>query len=924
MAQRTSREDPPRPGQATNTTVAAVSTPLCLARPMSTFFARQQQVAALDPRIGGLLASAGLYNLKALIKAIRACKTLADERSLIQKESAAIRAAFRDEDSWARHNNIAKLLYIYMLGYPAHFGQIECLKLVASPRFTDKRLGYLGIMLLLDENTEVLTLLTNGLKNDLNHSNMYIVGLALCTFGDIASEEMSRDLSHEIEKLMGSSNAYLRRKAALCALRVVRKVPDLLDHFVTRTRTLLGDKNHGALLCAVTLALELVAADETGECLATFRASVPQLVRTLKNLVTTGYSPEHDVNGITDPFLQVQILRLLRVLGQGDATTSERINDILAQVATNTEASKNVGNAILYETVRTVLDIEAENGLRVMAINILGKFLSNRDNNIRYVALNTLNKVVSIDTNAVQRHRSTVLDCLRDGDISIRRRALELTYALITASNVRVLARELLSFLEVADNEFKTTLTLQVWIAGVRFAPSARWHLDTALRMLVLAGAYVREDVLSGMLRLIAEHTELQSYAVKKLFAALYRDFSQDALTVAAVWAVGEYGDLLLVPLTGGEPQDRDDPDLTRQVTGTMAVDLLATLLGSSYANEKVRQFALVALAKLSVRLPEGSSTEAERIEALLAQYRATVELDVQQRAVELNALLHLPQHDVTTAVLESMPLPEPRRDPLTDLAPAPAAASAPRTMAKESNLLDLLGGDSAPTTSAAAPTAETQSTQDLLLDIFGSGPAAPPAPAATPAAQSNTKDDLLSLFGPGPAAPATAPIPAAPPAAPTGGDALDLLGLGGAMSSPPPSAAPAATPKPAPTPAALPSASEAIDYTAFDADGLGITLTPRVDAGKKAVVIAARFTNTGGELEGLAFQAAVPRSQKLQMQPLSSTALVPGGEATQLMRVLTPGGGSIKLRLRISFIRFGEQKQHQVDFAGFPADLLA
>lgn len=51
-----------------------------------------------------------------------------------------------------------------------------------------QRIGYLGLMILLDERQEVLMLVTNSLKMDLNnHRNQYIVGLALAALGNICS-----------------------------------------------------------------------------------------------------------------------------------------------------------------------------------------------------------------------------------------------------------------------------------------------------------------------------------------------------------------------------------------------------------------------------------------------------------------------------------------------------------------------------------------------------------------------------------------------------------------------------------------------------------------------------------------------------------------------------------------------------------------
>jgi hypothetical protein len=87
----------------------------------------------------GVSVGPGSVRLRDLIRSVRQAKTAAEERAAIAKESAALRDAFRHPLAHLyRHRNVAKLMYIHMLGYPTHFGQMETLKLIAANGFPEK------------------------------------------------------------------------------------------------------------------------------------------------------------------------------------------------------------------------------------------------------------------------------------------------------------------------------------------------------------------------------------------------------------------------------------------------------------------------------------------------------------------------------------------------------------------------------------------------------------------------------------------------------------------------------------------------------------------------------------------------------------------------------------------------------------------
>lgn len=556
------------------------------------------------------------------------------------------------------------------------------MKLIASPHFPEKRIGYLGMMLLLTEDSDVLMLATNALKNDLNHENKLVVGLALCAIGNLATADMSRDLIPEVDKQLKSSQPYLRKKACLAMARCLSKCPDLVEDFVERIISLLKDRSYGVLFTAVQLMIEVLVADQRNRekegildgdssIKISFLRAVPTIVKLLRNVLGGGYSNENDLAGSSDPFLQVQILNLLRLLGTGNAKASEEMNDVLAQVASTSESANNAGNAVLYECVQTILAIDSEPSLRVMAVNVLGRFLLNKDNNIRYVALNTLSrsfveqhesgkfledfdKGSNTVSAALLRHRAVILDCLKDADITIRQRALELIYYLVNNDNAKDMTAELLNYLVLCPREHKADICTRILRVVEKFSPDDRWRVDTLITMLTIAGRECSRNVCNSIVVFITRSSEdIHAYAVHRLLNAIRDDDgSQKGLLLVGVWCIGEYGDLLLLPYTYSAEVMGIDFSATKEsaksdvsfsaLDPTAVVNTVEAVILRPSCTEEVKQRALTCFTKLWHRFSSLGHTEVlPKLQRLSNLYDASSSLELQLRSCEYNSLIN-------------------------------------------------------------------------------------------------------------------------------------------------------------------------------------------------------------------------------------------------------------------------------------------
>lgn len=168
---------------------------------------------------------------------------------LIEYEISSLKAALEKSNDNSKKNRqftlkdkekiIWRLVYISLMGYDIDFGWFEILELVSSDIFEYKQCGYVAASTIYKENLELLRLLINTIKNDLNN----------CFEALMSNEQVSdklgnfRPFSVEIIKSYSGKNFNIRKqkiKNCLLALNFIGNTPtlDFADNLFTDLKKL--------------------------------------------------------------------------------------------------------------------------------------------------------------------------------------------------------------------------------------------------------------------------------------------------------------------------------------------------------------------------------------------------------------------------------------------------------------------------------------------------------------------------------------------------------------------------------------------------------------------------------------------------------------------------------------------------------------
>ncbi|XP_044014482.1 AP-3 complex subunit delta-1 isoform X2 [Aphidius gifuensis] len=475
-------------------------------------------------------------NLTDLVRGIRNNKN--NEAKYIAQCIEEIKQELRQDNVAVKSNAVAKLTYLQMLGYDISWAGFNIIEVMSSGKFTYKRIGYLSASQSFHMDTELLMLTTNMIRKDLNSQNQYDAGLALSGLSCFISPDLAKDLVNDIMTLLTSTKPYLRKKAVLMMYKVFLRFPEALRPAFPRLKEKLEDPDSGVQSAAVNVVCELARKNPKN-----YLSLAPIFFK----LMTTS----------TNNWMLIKIIKLFGALTPLEPRLGKKLIEPLTNLIHSTSAM-----SLLYECINTVIAvlISISSGMPnhsdsiQLCVQKLRILIEDTDQNLKYLGLLAMSKILKTHPKSVQAHKDLIMQCLDDKDESIRLRALDLLYGMVSKKNLIEIVRKLMIHMDKAEGTTYRDELLSKIIQicsqnNYQFITYFEWYISVLVDLTRMEGTKHGQLVATQLLDVTIRVQAIRKYSVQQ--CALLLDNAhlltcQPRSTMcevlyAAAWICGEF-----------------------------------------------------------------------------------------------------------------------------------------------------------------------------------------------------------------------------------------------------------------------------------------------------------------------------------------------------------------------------------------------
>ncbi|XP_030902024.1 AP-4 complex subunit epsilon-1 isoform X2 [Melopsittacus undulatus] len=445
--------------------------------------------------------------------------------------------------------------------------------------------------------------------------------MALTIVSQIFPREMIPAVLPLIEDKLQHSKEIIRRKAVQALYKFYLIAPNQVQHIHDKFRKALCDRDAGVMAASLHIYLQMIKESSSG-----YKDLTGSFVAILKQVVGGKLPIDFNYHSVPAPWLQIQLLRILRLLGKDDPRTSELMYEVLDESLRRAEINHNITYAILSECVQTIYTIYPNSELLEKAAKCIGKFVLSPKINLKYLGLKALTYVIHQDPNLALQHQMTIIECLDHPDPIVKRETLELLYRITNGQNVIVIVQKMLDYLKESKEEYAIiNLVGKIAELAEKYAPNNEWFIQTMNAVFSVGGDLVHTDIPNNFLRLLAEgfddgkeDDKLRVYAVKSYLALLEEDdalYPQKFLQVMS-WVLGEYSSLV----TDVDPE--------------VILTKLHSLLRKTFVTSETKVWIMATVTKIASR-----TSCSKAVDEIIQEFSNSLDTCMRQYAFELKNL---------------------------------------------------------------------------------------------------------------------------------------------------------------------------------------------------------------------------------------------------------------------------------------------